>query len=216
MGCPRKIAALIAFFLFACTAYLVQIYKETGTVQKSAVLASVLNNISGWQVAGDVPLDASIVKELELDDYIYQRFQKYSHVVTLYIGYYLKQTKIGAAHDPLVCFPGQGWVLSEQGQGSLHVPQFSKVVEYATMTATRGVEKERILYWFQAADTAVATTFNQKIAAFVSKIEGKGGESAFVRMSCSVHKANGDCDMAMRDFAASFYPRFHRFVINTQ
>ena len=59
------------------------------------------------------PLGPKIVKALELDDYANQSYSDGKDTISLYIGYYFTAKKVGAAHDPLVCFPGQGWVVSD-------------------------------------------------------------------------------------------------------
>ena len=212
MGCPRKIAILIAITLFAGTTFFLHSQQEAKPVFKPATLFAKLADVPGWRVSTTIPLDYAIVKVLELDDYIYQQYQNGNSIVTLYIGYYFSLVKIGSAHDPLVCFPGQGWVLSGRGQKKLNVPGSLGTINYATMTASRGVEKNRILYWFQAADVTIADTFGQKIAAFMAKVGGKGGENAFVRMSCSASEGDEGCDQVMQEFAINFYPLFLQYI----
>lgn len=214
MGYSRRIAAIVCVLLFVCSAYLIQVKaKQPGAREiKNIKLARQVRNIPGWQMVRELPLDPVIVKELELDDYVYQEYQRNGQVVTLYVGYYGRKGKIGAAHDPLVCFPGQGWALSEQDQGRLQLASGGDIISYSIMTAGRGGNQERILYWFQAEDKAVATTLRQKLAAFAAFAQGKGEESAFVRITCTVSKNRQDCEGTLHDFTGSFYPIFRQYL----
>ena len=137
--------------------------EETIQTDKKESLARKLQNIDEWKFIENIPLDQSIQNELKLDDYIFARYTQNSISITLYIGYYYSKTKIGAAHDPLVCFPGQGWKLSDRKRGKIELPNLEKTINYASILAQRGESKEQLLYWFQAAEFAVADTLQQKI-----------------------------------------------------
>ncbi len=174
-----------------------------------------LSDIPGWERLSPVPLDTEIVEALALDDYIYQQYRQKNEIITLYIGYYLEGASIGAAHDPLVCFPGQGWVISNRQRGSLQIKDLDAHIAYSAMTVRRGEEEQRLIYWFQAMDTASADTIRQKIAALFARLRGKGEESAFVRLSCISSKESNGCEQAMINFSTSMYPRFLHYVFNS-
>ena len=137
--------------------------------------------------------------------------------ISLYIGYYLTTEKIGAAHDPLVCFPGQGWVLSNKASSTLPLTgAISESIQYSSMQAERSGQKEILLYWFQAYDKALATTQSQKIVSFWGKIRGKGEDSAFVRLSCSAHENDAaSCEEGLKLFARDLYPVFLKYIYDT-
>ena len=63
-------------------------------------LRQVSSKIEGWRLSSSFPMDARIVEELKLDDYLFQSFARNKELVTLYIGYYRTAKKVGAAHDP--------------------------------------------------------------------------------------------------------------------
>ena len=177
-------------------------------------LKDVVHNIDGWKFIRHIPLEVSIQNLLKQDDYIYNQYIQGNNVITLYIGYYFKRTNIGAAHDPLVCFPGQGWKLSARKHGQIELPNIGKIINYTSMVAKRGESKEQLLYWFQASEFAVPDTFQQKIASFKSTLQGKKGESAFVRITCSLREDTDDCTKDLRDFSTSFYPHFLEYITN--
>ena len=214
MGYKKIIVITIITLLFLTTSFMINKREKTIQTDKKEFLARKLQNINGWKFIENIPLDISIQKELKLDDYIFARYTQNSNYITLYIGYYYSKTNIGAAHDPLVCFPGQGWKLSNRKRGKIELPNLEKTINYSSMVAQRGENKEQLLYWFQASEFAVADTLQQKIVSFKSTLQGRKGESAFVRISCSQQNGKNNCTTALREFATSFYPQFLKYITN--
>jgi len=98
------------------TSFFVYLQPESRAAKKQLHLAQALVKIKGWHSEGLVELDRGIVEELELDDYANHNFSNGSKTVSLYIGYYLTSKKVGAAHSPLVCFPGNPFIVSPCSQ----------------------------------------------------------------------------------------------------
>lgn len=214
MGQTKPVAFFVAIFLFF-SATLVVYIKPEGTLQvKEQQLSSAFFSINDWQVTGKIPLQAEVVDSLELDDYLYQNFSNGYQDVSLYIGYYLTTGKVGAAHDPLVCLPGQGWLVKQRGQGDLNLEDADGYnISYATMVVERNGEQQLFLYWFQAYDKAVSGTFFQKISSLTNKIQGFGQDNAFVRLSCSMSgKTEQQCEQILTDFIQEFYPEFLMYI----
>lgn len=177
-------------------------------------LGTVFRNIGPWQCTKSLPMDEKVVKALDLDDFLYQAYQRDQGDLSLYVGYYRSAKKVGAAHDPLVCFQGQGWNLRQRDSGKYRLsghPEFT--ISYSSMLAERQEEKQVIVYWFQVNDKATASTHSQKLAMLLDKISGREGENAFVRLSAPVGTGTPE---AARErifrFIDDFYPGFVRYV----
>ncbi len=184
----------------------------------TARLSSVFTAFGAWRAVKDIPLDEKIRNELKLDDFLFRRFSDGRTSLVLYIGYYYSQAKVGAAHDPLVCFPGQGWVLSgkETTERLAHSPGGPERLTFVTMKAERDEERELLLYWFQADTHMTANTFMQKLLLLRAKILGQGQHNAFVRISVSAKDATlADAQEALTRFVADFYPVFLDYVRRT-
>jgi EpsI family protein len=181
---------------------------------KDLSLQQALKDIEGWDRVGNSPLEPEIVKALELDDYINQNYSNGTDTISLYIGYYLTTKKVGAAHDPLVCFPGQGWVLSNREKNEIKLnPGGSELISYSKMTAERGLQKELIVYWFQSYDRANPDTFTQKIGSLYHKICNHREDNAFVRISTPIQdKSLSECREIILGFINTFYPAFLTYV----
>ncbi|OGR16838.1 MAG: EpsI family protein, partial [Desulfobacterales bacterium GWB2_56_26] len=110
----------------------------------------MLGPVPGYQITGTLALDPTTVSYLELDDYTQGGYKKDGSAINLYIGYYFTSDKVSAAHSPLVCFPGQGWTLTDPDTRQLQVGRH--LINYAEMTATLEHHKELVLFWYQAHD----------------------------------------------------------------
>lgn len=192
---------------------------ESKPDKKREPLTKALTDINGWTMNGSTQFEKNVVDSLKLDDYVNQSFTKKINekdTLNLYIGYYYTGGKIGAAHDPLVCFPGQGWIVKGRDKGILKLDKkqdFS--VSYSTMIVEKGQEKQLILYWFQSYDKSNPDTFSQKISSLWAKISNKGEDNAFVRISISIgdepiEKYKG----ITLDFVKDFYPIFLNYIQN--
>jgi len=209
---PTKIIILI--ICFALTSIVIYRHPSSKAVKKQVQLNQALTDIKGWAVNGYTPLDSNIVKALELDNYVNQGYSNGSDTLFLYIGYYLTAKKVGAAHDPLVCFPGQGWVVTgrQKGRLSLHTNPGDSI-SYSSMIVQRGMQKELIIYWFQSYDRTNPDTLSQKIHSLWKKLRLQREDNAFVRVSMALEgKSPEDQQEIMFGFIREFYPVFLSYI----
>lgn len=165
-----------------------------------------------YVVEQQMGLSDVIVDTLELDDYVQNRYLKVGgRDVELYIGYYYSLAKLSAAHSPLVCFPGQGWEVSDTSANTIEVG--GSCVNYVEMTASIQDHKTLVMYWFQAADKTATQIYRNKINALLNKLTGKDHGHAFVRVSISMTKDDIEAARtAGRDFIRQFYPDFLEYI----
>lgn len=205
----RKVIILV--ICFTLTSVLIYWQPSSKAVEKKLSLSQALSDIKGWKSNGSTPLDPRIVKSLKLDDYVNQTYSNGNNTVSLYIGYYLTTKKVGAAHSPLVCFPGQGWVLSDVEEKSLKIGKAS--IHLLDMLAARGQSKELVLYWFQAYDRTSPGTFLQKIYTLWAKFIHHREDNAFVRVSIPMeNQAKSRAFDTGFAFINEFYPQFLKYV----
>jgi len=180
-------------------------------------LNRVLETLPGWKATESHSMGAAIEEALDLDDYLLRSYQRGQDRVALYIGYYRRVEKIGAAHDPLVCFTGQGWQLTQRGTGTHRLAGPSALtINYSSMVAERQTDKELIIYWFQTNGATSSGTLGQKVAMALDRLRRAPEENAFVRLSTTL--GNEPTEAARRrifDFIETFYPIFHGYVVGT-
>lgn len=207
----KRIVLLIV--CMALAGILVLFKPVSHTQHKQTKLASALTSFNGWERDNVSKLDQPIIDALDLDDYINQSYSDGEDTIMLYVGYYYSAKKIGAAHDPMVCFPGQGWKISNS-QTNQRVLASGQRVSYSVMTGELGQQKELITYWFQAHDKTNANTFSQKIALLWKKLRGQGEDNAFVRITIPIgSKPIKYYNDKTFQFIEAFYPVFHEFII---
>jgi EpsI family protein len=208
---------IIAISIFIVTNFL--IYSTTvdlRPIDKKKPLNSHLDNLAGWKNIEDIPLSPSIVEALKLDDYMFRRYTNGEVNITLYIGYYYSNQKVGSAHDPMVCFPGQGWKLTDRQTGKLRWQSDNSYdLSYASMLGDLGQHRELITYWFQSYDKTSSNTFIQKIKLLKNNILRLSSDNAFCRVTVSLKNTSDQKAVKIvEDFMKSMYPAFLDYIIN--
>ena len=207
MGQSGRFKIITLSCCFLVTGALVFWGGESFTTHKSATLNHALADVKGWKSAGAIPLDPRIVAELELDDYLNQYLTNGKDSVTLYIGYYHTSKKVGAAHSPLVCFPGQGWQLQDFVRRSESIE--GHTVNLMHIVAFTPQNKELLIFWFQAFDRTSPSEFTQKLNTLWSKFVNRRVDNAFVRVTVPMGKRSAEEAYEIGlSFIKSFYPRF--------
>ena len=211
MGSSRRNALIYMILCLSLTAAFLHARSSGHEVSPKTPLAKVLAVVPGWSTEGEIPLDLEIVTSLDLDDYLYQTYAKDAAYISLYIGLYRTGEKVGAAHSPLVCFPGQGWEISKPD--GIELETAGGTIHLASMTASKGLHKELLLYWFQARDKTSRGTFQQKLYNFLEGLHRGPTDNAFVRVSIPISENDLEKQrQAAFDFIRDFYPLFLRHI----
>lgn len=178
-------------------------------------LQQYFTNLPYWRGQNIIPLTDDIIQALRLDDYIYRSFGSSGLPISLYIGFYNTAGKVGASHDPLVCFQGQGWKIVDREKGFHKITgAVNQQINYATLIAQRDTQHELIIYWFQTHDKTANNTFKQKYDMAVQRFKGGGVENAFVRISAPLKEETTKESVMkqMFDFIDIFYPKFLSYL----
>lgn len=183
---------------------------STEALQKEP-LQQVFPDVDNWKGTFDTSLDKEISAVLSLDDYLFRTYRKRDDTISLYIGYYRTTGKLGASHSPLVCFPGQGWELSDPEIVELRTD--AGMINATTMVVKKGFDQQLILYWFQSYNMTSGGTFWQKVNNFWMRLNANPEDNAFVRVSAPIHDGNyGDAYERAVDFTRDFYPLFFKYI----
>jgi len=210
----KKVIILCVCFTLTCT--LVHRQTKKNVSAKPIPLRQALADVKSWKKNRFSLLDPRIVEALKLDDYMNQNYINGSDRIFLYIGYYLTTKKVGAAHDPMVCYPGQGWEITNRTKGEIDLNfDTGSLIKYSSMIAQSGQKKELVVYWFQSYDQANPDTFTQKINLLLRKLAGQGEDNAFVRITTPIGgRSISECREAIHSFIKAFYPVFLEYVKN--
>jgi EpsI family protein len=207
--------AIILMLMFALTGLTIRITKAgPRDIRDRIPIGSAFDSMQKWRGAENYPVSDAIAQALKVDDCLYRSYRRGEDEVVLYVGYYRSAEKVGAAHDPLVCFLGQGWTVSDRGSGTYLISNERETqVSFSTMIAERETERELIVYWFQTGSTASADTFAQKLAMVWERIRGRNEENAFIRISARIGpEATAEVRRNIFDFVDEFYPILYVYI----
>jgi EpsI family protein len=217
MGSVSPFRVIILSLLLAATAFLVHGRMAAGSAPSPKVpLCVAFERVNGWSGGAKQTLDDQVGNMLKLDDYIFRSYEKGEQAVTLYVGYYRTAGKVGAAHDPLVCFQGQGWGIVDRSHGRCILAGASGLkLSYSSMIAERQGERLLIVYWFQTNGRTAADTFSQKVDMVRNRLFGHGEDNAFVRITTPIGDGTQEESARKRifDFVDAFYPSFNRYML---
>ena len=211
-----RTSILVIIITLAATGFLLYFQPVSSIRNKTGNLNQALSSIPGWQSYDPDTLDVAIVDALKLDDYINRSFSREGKTISLYIGYYNSSKKVGAAHDPMVCFPGQGWVLTDKKKGKLELnSQTSDPISYSLVIAKKGDQKQLVLYWFQSYDVTSSNTFSQKLSLIWKRLFRQGEDNAFVRVIAPIdnNSISENRDVII-GFIKDFYPIFLNYIVD--
>jgi len=211
LGQVKQIKITILIVCLIVVSVFVYMQPSSKIVKKEISLNNVLYNINGWRGGSPVSLDKRIVGMLQLDDYVNRHYFKGDKKVMLYIGYYLSSNKLGVVHDPLVCYPGQGWRISQSDTKKLRIEEHD--VHLTRMIVKKGNQSQLVLYWFQVFDKTSPDTFRQKLYSLFVKFLNGREDNAFVRVIVPVEERSiHEASRIGVEFVEELFPRFLEYV----
>lgn len=213
MGIEKKkrLVILISLFIIPCLFGFIE--SDQPVVKKDRSLAECFKNINAYRIVEMVPLEKNIYQFLKLDDYIFSVYQQGESRIYLYIGFYYTADKVSAAHSPLSCFPGQGWVITKPRYKSQLLNEH--LIRFAQIEATLGSKKEYVVYWYQSNDDTTPYAYVNKINTFYNKIVNGDPQHSFVRISTPMTDISPEiAEMRIVDFLNEFYPIYLNFIMS--
>lgn len=207
----RKYVILLICALFVTGLLIHAPNESTTTTSKPQTLKQVFGSLDGYKLISSSPLEPGIVEFLELDDYIQNRYEKDGKIIDFYIGYYNSLDKVSSAHSPLVCFPGQGWVIDNQSKNQMIFAD--KVINQEEFITTLGDYQQLVLYWYQATNKTTPQIYKNKINAVINSLANNNAEHAFVRVSVPLEDLSTKIARQLgQDFIATMYPVFLDYI----
>ncbi|HOJ14142.1 MAG TPA: EpsI family protein [Deltaproteobacteria bacterium] len=127
--------------------------------------------------------------------------------VTVYVAYYPALESSDMAHEPEVCYPGQGWSIVSNTLSVLDLP----VAAVATkrMVIEKGSRREVVHSWWQTRDRSIARNWSYRLYQTLRCVMGRETSSLWVRVSCEYEQGITDPlkgDSAILAFCTELYP----------
>ena len=177
----------ISLLLMAATLAVVQkMHIGVDVVVWKKNLDKLPHTIDGMQGV-DVPLEESVVKELDTDIYLYRNYMsKDGRIINVYIGYYGTQKGGRSAHNPEGCYPGAGWSILQEGEADIAIEHggVKNDVVLNTIQVKKGDEKQLVYYWYQTQKSMVIRNgVQQNMNRFMNRLLYNRDDGAFIRIS---------------------------------
>jgi exosortase D (VPLPA-CTERM-specific) len=167
-------------------------------------LSALPLGVSRWEGRDNAPLDPTIVNMLRVDDYLSRTYvAPDGSWVNLYVGYYRSQRQGQTMHSPLNCLPGAGW--EPVGRGRLVVSAGrERPAEVNRLIIQKGLDRQLVLYWYQAHGRIVASEYWGKIYTVVDAIRLNRSDGSLVRVMIPISSQGPADEQAAEELGLEF------------
>ena len=145
-------------------------------------LSAIPTTVDGY-VSRDLGLENRIVDALGVTDFVSRAYmlpgQPY---IGLYVGFYRSQRTGSTIHSPKNCLPGGGWA-PIQNRTIQITRTDGKSVPVNLYIIQKGLEKQVVLYWYQAHGRVIASEYEGKFYLVVDAIRLNRTDAAIVRIT---------------------------------
>ena len=149
-------------------------------------------------------LEPQVEHGLALEDYILSDYSKPDgKAVNLYVAYYASQRTGESPHSPLVCIPGDGWLITklERTSYGAEQPMNRAVIE-------RNGSKQLVYYWYEERGRRIASEYWSKWYLLSDAITKNRSDGALVRLITTVlpGELERDADSRLQSFIRDLLP----------
>jgi EpsI family protein len=164
-----------------------------------AIVPELPARIGSWSLAAEHSLSGGELDMLAPDAYLARRYDWAGLPIWVYIAMYGGQRSDGkGAHDPLICYPAQGWEVVSTRRVKVPLPGGESFVGNLAVVQ-QGRAEQVVLYWFQPADRWAGRQSLEQLARIWDAISGRP-QFAFVRLAIPSLPERNDVDELL-DFA---------------
>jgi EpsI family protein len=179
--------ALVLFVCLVISAGIVARADREEPVPIRQPLAHFPMTVGDWQGVQEPPFAKSILDVLGVDDYLTRAYFTPDRAgVGLYIGYYQSQRQGDTMHSPLSCLPGAGWEPLSRSYLRVSVDERpggpARNIEINRYQIQKGLDKQMVLYWYQAHDRIVASEYWGKFYLIADAMRLNRTDGALVRV----------------------------------
>lgn len=134
-------------------------------------------------------LEPRVLRAIQPDAYLLRQITRADGAPSsVYMGFYSGYGATGA-HDPTVCFPSQGWDLSQVGYTDVPIQNGESLV-VEVFRASQGNRQSLVLYWFQPAGRWSRDYPAENFLRIYDAVSGRK-QYAFVRLTTPLTEESG-------------------------
>ena len=167
--------------------------------------------LRGWQ-GEERPLEQRIVEAAGVDEYVNRIYtDRGGQPLGLYLGYYGSQRTGDTIHSPKNCLPGAGWEPVRSGRLAIGVPG-GPVILVNEYLVEKGLDRQLVLYWYQARGRVEANEYRAKVWLVVDAITRNRTDGALVRVVTPTRDGEAKARARAMQFVQAVYPLLNKFV----
>jgi EpsI family protein len=189
---------LTVLAMLAATAAYVWLHPPEDLAAGRGILRAVPSSFGPWQGA-DIDFNDGVAEQLSADDVLLRQYGRDDGAVWLCVVYH--QNRRYGAHDPLLCYESQGWLVTAEGRATLDDGS-PHGLEVNTFVADRKGRRRVVWYWWttDGLSTRDAGSFRRRMA-LLGALENRSW-GAFVRVESVAYDGNMNAARArVSDFA---------------
>jgi EpsI family protein len=167
--------------LLAATVFLHARQKPEPTLLRKPLTA--LPHILGRWEGRDLEISPEVREVLGPGDFLSRVYRDPATgaVADLFIAFFSSQRAGDTIHSPQNCLPGSGWAPLERGSRQLTRPDGTKVTVNRYVIA-KGLDRELVLYWYQAHGRVVASEYSAKFYLVTDAMRTNRSDGSLVRV----------------------------------
>ena len=173
----------VAAALMLATAIILQAHSRSEYFPPRASLNSLPSQIDGWTGTDDA-LDQATLEILGPGEFLVRTYEDASELqpwINLYIAYFPSQKAGDTIHSPDHCLPGAGWIPTSREVIRLARPDGSSI-PVNRYVVSKLLERQLVLYWFQAHGRVVASEWQAKYFLISDSIHMNRSDGGMVRL----------------------------------
>ena len=134
-------------------------------------------------------------------------------LVDLFVAYFATQRTGSTIHSPKNCIPGSGWTPVESGHVQLQSPN-GKPLTVNRYIVAKGMDRQLVLYWYQAHSRVVASEYWAKFYLTADAISMNRSDGALVRVLTPIGRGEDPAIATKRatQFAQTILPRLDSYI----
>lgn len=210
-GGPAAPALVVAGLCAAAILAQMAIGAREAQLPARASFALFPRDIGAWQGV-DMPIEMPTLAALNASDHLSVNYLRGDDVINMWSAYYESQFSGNAAHSPLVCIPGGGWVVQDGGVAEIPVSNGASI-SASRLIIAQGTDKQLVYFWFVEGGRHETGEYAAKFRLFANAVLHNRRDGALVRFVTPV--VGGDlarADATLKSFIAEAAPLLPAYV----
>jgi exosortase D (VPLPA-CTERM-specific) len=209
-----RLHPLVVSLALLCTTALAvsSITQRAEAVPERSRFVAFPPTLGPWQGRAS-SLDDWAEQSLGFDDYLFSDYSRPDgRAVNLYVAYYASQRKGESPHSPLVCIPGDGWLVTDLRRASYD--DAGVEVQLNRAVIQKDATKQIVYYWYDERGRKIASEYWSKWYLLSDAILKNRSDGALVRLMTVVApgELESEADARLRQFIRELLPRLTAFL----